>query len=86
MAGTETTTSTLRWGILCLLHYPDTQKKLYNEISAVVGETNDMNTIEGLVVLKCSGVPLMQCLFHFSFSCGNSLRIKCVTFTKNFDF
>nr|XP_009858562.1 cytochrome P450 2U1 [Ciona intestinalis] len=35
--GTETTVSTSRWAILCMLHYPETQKKLRNEIMTIIG-------------------------------------------------
>ncbi|CAK8679945.1 unnamed protein product [Clavelina lepadiformis] len=37
IAGTETTSSTLSWAILCLVHYPQIQKKLRNEILEVQG-------------------------------------------------
>ncbi|XP_027627884.1 cytochrome P450 2K6 [Tupaia chinensis] len=36
-AGTETTASTLRWGILLMMRYPEVQKKVYDEITKVVG-------------------------------------------------
>ncbi|XP_076817174.1 cytochrome P450 2U1-like [Clavelina lepadiformis] len=39
VAGTETTSSTLYWGLLCMLHYPETQKKLRKEIFEVVGSS-----------------------------------------------
>nr|XP_002123213.4 cytochrome P450 2U1-like [Ciona intestinalis] len=38
LGGTETTTSTLRWALLCLLHYPQTQTKLREEINEVIGD------------------------------------------------
>ena len=38
VAGTESTSSMLYWAILCLLHYPETQKKLRNEILHVLGK------------------------------------------------
>ncbi|XP_076814858.1 cytochrome P450 2B1-like [Clavelina lepadiformis] len=38
VAGIETTSSTLRWAILCLLVEEGTQEKIYQEIKSVVGE------------------------------------------------
>ncbi|XP_004471250.4 cytochrome P450 2K6-like [Dasypus novemcinctus] len=37
VAGTETTASTLRWGILLMMRYPEIQKKVCDEITKVVG-------------------------------------------------
>ncbi|XP_078484745.1 cytochrome P450 2U1 [Ciona intestinalis] len=37
-AGTETTTSTLMWSILCMIHNPEKQEKLRKEICSVVGQ------------------------------------------------
>ncbi|KAL3883906.1 hypothetical protein ACJMK2_030136 [Sinanodonta woodiana] len=36
-AGTETTSTTLLWAVLYLLHYPDVQEKCYDEIQTVLG-------------------------------------------------
>ena len=36
-AGTETTTSTLRWCILCFLHHPQAQQKFYEEVIKNMG-------------------------------------------------
>uniref|UniRef100_A0A7D9NK76 Cytochrome P450 family 2 subfamily D member 6 n=1 Tax=Xenopus tropicalis TaxID=8364 RepID=A0A7D9NK76_XENTR len=38
-AGTETTTTTLRWGLLFMLLYPDVQRKVQEEIDQVIGRT-----------------------------------------------
>ena len=38
IAGTETSTSTIRWGILCLIHYPNTQIRLRQEIHKAIGK------------------------------------------------
>ncbi|XP_063282434.1 cytochrome P450 2D14-like [Pelobates fuscus] len=37
-AGTETTTTTLRWALLLMLLYPDVQRKVHEEIDKVIGK------------------------------------------------
>ncbi|XP_077345201.1 cytochrome P450 2K1-like isoform X2 [Lithobates pipiens] len=37
VAGMETTTTTLRWGLLLMMQHPDIQKKAQNEIERVIG-------------------------------------------------
>uniref|UniRef100_A0A669B555 Cytochrome P450 n=1 Tax=Oreochromis niloticus TaxID=8128 RepID=A0A669B555_ORENI len=43
-AGTETTTTTLHWGLLYMIHYPDIQEKVQAEIDAVVGSSRQPST------------------------------------------
>lgn len=35
--GTETSSTTIMWGILYMIHYPDIQKKIQKEINSVIG-------------------------------------------------
>ena len=37
VAGTETTSSTLRWTLVYLVNYPDIQEKIYHDVIDVVG-------------------------------------------------
>ncbi|XP_014665615.1 PREDICTED: cytochrome P450 2B4-like isoform X1 [Priapulus caudatus] len=37
-AGTETTATTLRWGFVYMINYPDVQRKVQAEIDAVIGD------------------------------------------------
>ncbi|XP_051803090.1 cytochrome P450 2J4-like isoform X7 [Acanthochromis polyacanthus] len=39
IAGTETTTTTLHWGLLYMMYYPDIQKRVQAEIDAVIGSS-----------------------------------------------
>ncbi|XP_023151752.1 cytochrome P450 2J4-like [Amphiprion ocellaris] len=38
-AGTDTTATTLRWGLLYMIHYPDIQMRVQAEIDAVIGSS-----------------------------------------------
>ncbi|XP_051898924.1 cytochrome P450 2J5-like [Pristis pectinata] len=39
LAGTETTTTTLRWGLLYMMAYPDIQEKCQKEVDEVIGRS-----------------------------------------------
>ncbi|CAK8695941.1 unnamed protein product [Clavelina lepadiformis] len=40
--GIETTTNTLNWSLICLLHYPEIQTKLREEIREIVGQSGSV--------------------------------------------
>ena len=37
-AGSETTSTTMRWSLLFMAAYPDIQQKVYEELSATIGK------------------------------------------------
>uniref|UniRef100_A0A8C5DQ78 Cytochrome P450 2J5-like n=1 Tax=Gouania willdenowi TaxID=441366 RepID=A0A8C5DQ78_GOUWI len=39
VAGTETTTTTLNWGLLYMIHYPEVQERVHAEIDSVIGSS-----------------------------------------------
>ncbi|XP_076799716.1 cytochrome P450 2B4-like [Clavelina lepadiformis] len=43
VAGTDTSSSTLLWAALCLLHFPDAQQKLYDEIKDIIGSEGSVS-------------------------------------------
>ncbi|XP_078097202.1 cytochrome P450 2F3-like [Mustelus asterias] len=45
LAGTDTTSSTMRWGLLLFLKYPDIQERIQSEIDRVIGSER-MPTVE----------------------------------------
>ena len=55
LAGTETTTSSLLWAILCLLHYPEVQAKVQDEIDHVIGSGKKGLSINDVTHLGVGG-------------------------------
>ena len=50
LAGTETTTSSLMWGILFLLHYPKVQDEVHQELDRVMGDKDTVTYEERTLV------------------------------------
>ncbi|XP_041862598.1 cytochrome P450 2J4-like [Melanotaenia boesemani] len=42
-AGTETTTTTLHWGLLYMIYYPNIQERVHAEIDAVIGSSRQVS-------------------------------------------
>lgn len=58
-AGTETTSTTLRWAILYLAHYPEFQEKLYQQIKHEVG-TNSLPNYADRAKLPFADALIME--------------------------
>ena len=50
-AGSGTTTTSLRWALVCLVNYPDIQERLFKEIQEHVG-TNRPPSVQDRTSLK----------------------------------
>lgn len=58
-AGTETSSTTIRWAILYMIHHPDVQKKIQEELDDVIG-TERMPTMEDKQSLPYSVATLQE--------------------------
>ena len=56
IAGVETTTTSLLWAILYLMHHPDIQEKMFSELSAVEFDTYEGIKTMGEKVYNCSKI------------------------------
>ncbi|XP_025759000.1 cytochrome P450 2J2 [Oreochromis niloticus] len=71
-AGTETTTTTLHWGLLYMIHYPDIQKKVQAEIDAVVGSSRQPSTSDR------ENMPFTDAVIHEIQRMGNIIPLNVV--------
>jgi len=65
LAGIETTTTTLIWGFLYLLHHPHVQEKVHLEIDKVLGD-NKLATLEDEANLPYTCAVIKEILRHSS--------------------
>ncbi|CAI5639964.1 unnamed protein product, partial [Oreochromis niloticus] len=71
-AGTETTTTTLHWGLLYMIHYPDIQKKVQAEIDAVAGSCRQPSTSDR------ENMPFTDAVIHEIQRMGNIIPLNVV--------
>ncbi|XP_069508841.1 cytochrome P450 2D17-like isoform X2 [Ambystoma mexicanum] len=64
-AGTETTSTTLRWGLLYMLLYPDVQRRVHEEIDSVIGRDRKP-TMQDQV-----NMPFTNAVIHETQRCGD---------------
>ncbi|XP_023260214.1 cytochrome P450 2J6-like [Seriola lalandi dorsalis] len=71
-AGTETTTTTLRWGLLYMIYYPHIQERVQAEIDAVVGSSRQPSVIDR------ENMPYTDAVIHEIQRMGNIIPLNVV--------
>ncbi|KAJ1063835.1 hypothetical protein K5549_009147 [Capra hircus] len=69
-AGTETTSTTLRWGLLCMALYPEIQEKVQAEIDKVLGKSRPPSTATR------ESMPYTNAVIHEVQRMGNILPLN----------
>ncbi|XP_062308391.1 cytochrome P450 2J4-like [Osmerus eperlanus] len=70
VAGTETTSTTLYWGLLYMIKYPDIQEKVQREIAAVVGSSRPVS------VADRDNMPYTDAVIHEIQRIGNIIPLN----------
>ena len=60
-AGTETTSSAVRWALVYLVNYPDIQEQLFQNIRDIVG-TENLPSVQDKTKLPLVEAFIMECL------------------------
>ncbi|KAM6921527.1 cytochrome P450 2J2-like [Xenentodon cancila] len=69
-AGTETTTTTLHWGLLYMIYYPDIQERVQAEIDAVIGSSRQPS------VADRENLPYTNAVIHEIQRMGNIIPLN----------
>ncbi|MED6277997.1 hypothetical protein CHARACLAT_019224 [Characodon lateralis] len=77
-AGTETTTTTLHWGLLYMIYYPDIQERVRAEIDAVIGPSRQPSMTDR------DNMPYTNAVIHEIQRMGNIIPLN-VPRTANID-
>ncbi|XP_038572264.1 cytochrome P450 2J1-like [Micropterus salmoides] len=75
-AGTETTTTTLHWGLLFMMYYPDIQERVQAEIESVVGSSRLPS------VTDRENMPYTDAVIHEIQRMGNIVPLNLVHMTN----
>ena len=84
LAGTETTSTTLHWGLLYLIRNPDVQRKCRQEILQVTANRSSLGEIGTRVMMMAYALETMNLLLYiivllFLFYSGQYLKQNCDT-------
>ncbi|XP_027883527.1 cytochrome P450 2J2-like isoform X4 [Xiphophorus couchianus] len=74
-AGTETTTTTLHWGLLYMIYYPDIQERVQAEIDAVIGPSRQP------AVTDRENMPYTDAVIHEIQRKGNIIPLNVARMT-----
>ncbi|XP_072245930.1 cytochrome P450 2J4-like isoform X1 [Leuresthes tenuis] len=75
-AGTETTTTTLHWGLLYMIYHPDIQEKVQAEIDAVIGSSRQPSLTDR------ENMPYTDAVIHEMQRMGNIIPLNVVHMTS----
>ena len=88
-AGSETTSTTLQWAILYLIHYPDAQKQAQKELDEVVGRKRlpDLSDKDNLPYMEALIAEIQRCgnvaPFSVTHALSQDIEVDGFHYTKN---